>query len=119
MPLQRGGRAPVERGQAGVSRAIQEAEAAGERVLATEVTIDTPLARTRLDILVEKPSGALKAIECKVGPCARLSDKQKKAFPEIERSGGTPRGRKAREAGLIPGKPVGPFEVEVKRYKDF
>jgi hypothetical protein len=112
------GNASVEKGEAGVRRAIAEAKAAGERVLATEVTIDTPAARTRLDILVEKPNGGLKGIECKAGPCARPTPNQKKAHPVLVQNGGIPRGRKAEEAGLVPGKPTGPLEIEVKRYPE-
>jgi hypothetical protein len=110
----RSGVAPVLQGQAGVVRSIRAAEARGETVVGSEITVDTAAGlRTRPDTLVRKPDGGLKFIESKCGPGACLNANQRAAFPQIEAGGAVPRGANAERAGLEPGKPLGPVEVQV------
>jgi RHS repeat-associated protein len=112
----RGGIGPVLKGQAGVERALGAAKARGETILGREITLDTPAARTRVDLATKTPAGTLKFIECKNGPCAGLTPNQKRAFPEIRSGGAVPRGGNAAKAGLKPGEPIGPTEVVVERH---
>jgi len=60
----------------------------------------TALGRTRPDILVRDAEGKLKFIESKCGPGACLNSNQTARFPELQQSGGTPRGANAAAAGL-------------------
>ena len=111
-----GGIEPVLKGQAGVERSAAAAEARGETILGREITVDTAAARTRIDLATKTPSGNLKFIECKTGPCAGLTPNQRAALPEIQSKGGIPRGANAAKAGLKPGEPIGPTEVVVERH---
>lgn len=112
----RGGMDPVLKGQAGVERSVAAAEARGETVIGREITVDTPVARTRIDLATKTREGSLKFIECKNGPCADLTPGQRAAFPEIRSQGGVPRGANAAKAGLKPGEPIGPTQVVVERH---
>jgi hypothetical protein len=112
----RGGVGPVLKGQAGVDRAVAGAQARGETVLGREITIETAAGRTRPDLLTRTPEGNLRFIECKNGPCAAVTTRQRQAFPLIESQGGIPRGGNAAAAGLEPGVPIGPTEVLIERF---
>lgn len=112
----RGGIGPVLKGQAGVERAIVRAQARGETVLGREITIETSVGRTRPDLLTRTPEGNLRFIECKNGPCAALTTRQREAFPLIQSQGGIPRGGNAAAAGLEPGVPIGPTEILIERF---
>ncbi len=113
----KGGVGPVLNGQAGVERGVARAQARGEVVLGREITIETPIGRTRPDLLTRTPAGNLRFVECKNGPCASLTTRQKKAFPLIERQGGIPRGGNAAAAGLEPGVPIGPTRILIERIR--
>jgi len=112
----RGGVEPVLKGAQGVERSVAAAEARGESIVGREITVDTPAARTRIDLATKTPEGRLRFIECKNGPCAELTANQRAAFPEIRSQGGVPRGANAAKAGLTPGEPIGPTEVLVERH---
>ncbi len=119
---------PVRVGQAGVREATFGLERAGFAVSGREITLQTPVARTRLDLLVEAPPaggivpgtnvavrpGQLFFVEVKTGT-GRLSPSQRVAFPKIRQTGGIPRGLRAEEAFLKVGKLEGPFEVIIIR----
>lgn len=75
--------------------------------------MDTAGGRTRPDLLVRDAQGNLKFIESKCGPGACLSPNQSVRFPELQQSGGIPRGGNAGKAGLSPGQPIGPTPVQV------
>jgi RHS repeat-associated protein len=108
-----GGIGPVLRGQAGVDQSIAAAEARGRTIVGREITMETTAGRTRVDILARDAYGNLEFIESKNGPYARLTPNQRAAFPLLEKYGGIPRGRRALEAGLAPGKMTGPIPVRV------
>ena len=109
----KGGIGPVLKGEAGVARSIAAAEARGETVLGKEITMQTAGGRTRPDLLVRDAQGNLKFIESKCGPGACLNPNQAGRFPELQQSGGIPRGGNAAGAGLTPGRPIGPTPVQV------
>ena len=82
-------------------------------MLGREITMETVAARTRLDLLVEAPQagGIVPGTAVRVSPLqqffvevktgtGRLSPNQRLAFPLIEKTGGIPRGLRAREADL-------------------
>jgi len=55
-----------------------------------QVTVKTESGtRTRLDMIGRDKNGDINCVECKASDTAPLTRNQKKAFPEIERSGGT------------------------------
>jgi RHS repeat-associated protein len=112
----RGGVQPVLKGAQGVERSVAAAEARGETIIGREITLETPAARTRIDLATKTPEGRLRFIECKNGPCADLTTNQRAAFPEIRSQGGVPRGANAAKAGLKPGERIGPTEVVVERH---
>jgi RHS repeat-associated protein len=112
----RGGRGPVEKGQAGVARSEAAATARGETVIGREVTVDTSGGRTRIDLVVRKPDGSLLFIEAKNGQHAGLTRNQKTAFPAIESEGCTPMGQNAANAGLKPGVHIPATPVQVDRW---
>ena len=119
----RGGLAAVLKGQAGVNAAAADIEAAGGRVLGTEITIEVQnglrTVRTRPDLFVELPSGQLAFVEVKAGWFARLTRNQKAAFPIIRTQGGIPVGAnvdKVLDAALARGVPIGPTPVWVVHY---
>jgi streptogramin lyase len=105
----------VLKGQAGVQRAIGELESQGYTVSGTEVTIQTPVGRTRVDIVARDPNGNL-IFEVKNGPSARVNPNQQRVFQYIRQHGGTPVGEKAKEAGLPPGQPIQPTPIRVIQY---
>ena len=109
----KGGLGPVLKGESGVARSIAAAEARGETVLGREITMKTAGGRTRPDILVRDAQSKLKFIESKCGPGACLNPNQAGRIPELRQSGGIPRGKNAANAGLTPGKPIGPTPVQV------
>jgi RHS repeat-associated protein len=112
----RGGRGPVEKGAAGVEQSAELARARGATVRGREITFDTSKGRTRLDLGTEE-GGELVLVESKKGPTADLNPRQKAAFPALESEGGIPRGKRAEEAGLEPGKPIGPVKVRIDRHE--
>ncbi|KAB0546089.1 filamentous hemagglutinin N-terminal domain-containing protein [Pseudomonas argentinensis] len=61
--------------------------------------------RCRPDIIARAPDGSIRIIEVKTGS-ADLSIRQEKIFPQIENGSSIPRGKVARDFGLIPGKPL-------------
>jgi filamentous hemagglutinin len=61
--------------------------------------------RCRPDIVARAPDGSIRIIEVKTGG-ADLSIRQSKIFPQIESGSSIPRGKVARDFGLIPGKPL-------------
>jgi hypothetical protein len=95
---------------------LSEAAAAlrGERVVAREVTIDTPSGtRVRVDLVTRTLTGALRFIEAKFGPNARFTENQIPGYPEIAQSGGTVAGGNGAGAGLPAGTRIGPTQVQV------
>jgi hypothetical protein len=67
----------------------------------TEITIDTPSGRTRLDIgSYDQESGELNLLEVKNGPGARLTPNQRACFPDIQNGNFTPAGQNAGNLGL-------------------
>ncbi len=104
------------KGASGVAQSVAAAEARGETVLGREITMQTAGGRTRLDLLVRDAQGALKFIESKNGPSAGLNSNQAARIPELQQSGGIPRGGNAAAAGLPPGTPVGPTPVQVDNW---
>jgi hypothetical protein len=114
----RGGIGPVRKGQAGEALSEAEAVAAGETVLGRQVTFELPSGRrTRPDLLTEKPSRGLKAREAKHGPTAKLTARQQELQETIQRGGAVvPRGAKAEQSGLTPGKAIKLREFEEDRY---
>jgi RHS repeat-associated protein len=108
-----GGLGPVLKGQAGVAQSVAAATARGEQVLGSEITVAAGNVTTRPDLLVRQANGALKFIESKCGGGACLSPNQRAGFPVIEAGGAVPRGANAAAAGLKPGQPLGPTEVQV------
>ena len=115
--VKQGGIGPVRKGEEGVQKSINAAEARGETVLGREITFEAPNAtRTRVDVLTQKQDGGLVGIESKNGPKARLRKNQKDALPQLKAQGGTPRGKNAEAAGLEPGQPMGPIEIRIDRH---
>jgi len=124
----RGGALPVRIGQAGVIESALAFERAGFAVVGREITMETALARTRLDLLVEAPQSggiipgtttqvvALERffVEVKTGT-GRLSPNQRLAFPEIVKTGGIPRGLNASKADLRVGRETGQIKVIIIR----
>ena len=108
-----GGLAPVLKGQAGVAQSVAAATARGEQILGKEITLTAGKVTTRPDLLVRKADGALKFIESKCGGGACLTPNQRSGFPVIEAGGAVPRGGNAAAAGLQPGKPLPPTEVQI------
>ena len=106
----------VAKGERGVQASIDAAEQRGETVLGREITIDTNSTRVRPDILVRDADGNLKFIDSKNGPSAGLTKNQKVGYPELETSGGIPRGGNAAAAGLEPGVPIPPTPVQIDHW---
>jgi hypothetical protein len=101
------------KGQEGVARSIATASNMGYQYRGREITLSAGKVTTRMDLLFAKPDGRMLFIESKCGPHACLSSNQRQAFPFIEAGGAIPRGKNAEAAGLTPGKPLGPTEVQV------
>lgn len=70
--------------------------------------------RTKLDIVTNQ-SGKPALTELKSSETAKLTDKQKLAFPSIQQSGGTIMGNKAKDIGFPAGTVIGPTPVPVVR----
>lgn len=106
-----------EKGKAGVQLSKEQAIASGERIIGTEISIKLDDGRvTKADILVEKPSGGLKAIECKNGPCAKLTENQKVAKTQLPEKGGVFFGKKAKNSGLEVDVQSEPIEYQVDHH---
>ena len=113
----KGGIGPVLKGQEGVARAIREIEGEGGELLGRgEITISTPVGRTRIDLAQRTESGELRFAEVKNGQYAKLNPNQQRVFDYIREYGGTPVGRRASQAGFTPGEPIGPTAVDVRTY---
>lgn len=80
-----------------------------------EVTTNTAGGRVRVNLVARRPDGTVYVIDAKSCPNAGLTPNQRTGYPELEANGGTPRGRKADEAGIPPGEPIGPIEVQIDR----
>ncbi|MEZ8100376.1 two-partner secretion domain-containing protein [Vibrio bivalvicida] len=103
-----------EKGKQGVEISKQEALDRGEIILGEEISIKLENSKvTKADILVEKPSGGLKVIECKNGPCARLTPNQKQAQTELPAKGGEFTGENAKNSELPTGENTGSIEYQV------
>ncbi len=111
----KGGAGPVAKGQEGVEIVKRDLLSEGRTIRGDEVTFDTKKGTTRLDIMTETRQGDLVGVECKTGPCAAVNKNQRGNFEQLETHGGIPRGQRAKDAGLEPGKPLAPFRVEVRR----
>ena len=112
----RGGIGPVLKGQEGVQRAIGELRAQGYSIEGQEVTIQTPVGRTRVDIVARDANGNL-IFEVKNGPSARVNPNQERVFQYIRQHGGTPVGANAKNAGLPAGGQIPPTPVNVIQYR--
>ena len=113
----RGGRGPIRKGKIGVAKSKAEAAAAGETLVGEEVTFELPSGRrTRSDLVLMTEEG-LKIRESKEGPSARMTTPQRQ-MREAARQGEEviPRGKKASEAGLLPGKKLRVGEFEEDRF---
>lgn len=81
-----------------------------------EVTLKTNSGtRTRLDMIGRDADGKVSCVECKSSETAPLTKNQKKAFPEIEVSGGTIVGKG--KPGFPGGTRIPPTRVEIVRSK--
>ncbi len=106
-----GGISSVLKGQAGVDQVAADIEAAGGKVLGSEITVDAGGVTVRPDLFVETPCGVRCFVEVKTGPYAKLNPNQGIGYPAIQNSGFVPRGANAANAGLIPGATYGPMPV--------
>jgi hypothetical protein len=71
--------------------------------------------RTRLDMIGRDKNGDINCVECKASDTAPLTRNQKRAFPEIERSGGTIVGKG--KPGFPGGTVIPPTRVDIVRPK--
>lgn len=79
-----------------------------------QVTVKTESGtRTRLDMIGRDKNGDISCVECKASDTAPLTRNQKKAFPEIEQSGGTIVGKG--KPGFPGGTVIPPTRVEIVR----
>lgn len=79
-----------------------------------QVTIKTESGtRTRLDMIGRDANGDIACVECKASETAPLTRNQKRAFPEIEQSGGHIMGRG--KPGFPGGTQIPPTRVEILR----
>nr|WP_237688304.1 RHS repeat-associated core domain-containing protein [Arthrobacter jiangjiafuii] len=116
----RGGAELVAKGQRGVNASIAALLERGDKLLGTEITIKVEvgdrLMPVRPDILAETPDGTMYIIDSKNGPEARLTGNQRIGYPILEEQGGIPVGKNAEDAGLIPGRRIGPIRVQIDKY---
>ncbi|UVJ42908.1 hypothetical protein NVV94_20295 [Pseudomonas sp. LS1212] len=72
-----------------------------------EVSFDSAcgVGRCWPDIVARAPDGSIRIIEVKTGS-TDLSIRQSEIFPQIRDGSSIPRGKVARDFGLIPGKPL-------------
>ena len=81
-----------------------------------QVTVKTDSGtRTRLDMIGRDKNGDINCVECKASDTAPLTRNQKRAFPEIERSGGTIVGKG--KPGFPGGTVIPPTRVDIVRPK--
>lgn len=81
-----------------------------------QVTVKTESGtRTRLDMIGRDKNGDINCVECKASDTAPLTRNQKKAFPEIEQSGGTIVGKG--KPGFPGGTVIPPTRVDIVRPK--
>jgi len=84
------------------------------KAVVQQITIKTDSGvKTRLDIVTIDSDGKFQCVECKSSETARLTKNQKKAFQEIERTGGTVVGKG--KPGVPGGTRMPPRPVEIKR----
>lgn len=94
--------------------------ARGGHVVGRQVTVRTPSARVRPDLLTRDADGTLGWADSKVVQAGRnptYTRGQRTGFPELETVGGTPVGRKAIEAGLTLGVPLPPMRVTIYQWR--
>lgn len=91
----------------------------GKTVLGRHPTVYSGGTNTRVvpDLAARDPDGTLRFIDAKTGPNAGLTPNQRVGYPEIRTQGGVPRGNNAAEAGLQPGRRIGPTPVDIHRWK--
>jgi hypothetical protein len=106
------------KGEEGARLTIDKWSRMGFRVDGREITVRTPPARTRLDIVVSRGGVNPERVflEAKNGPAAGLTANQRAAFPYIESTGGTWAGQNAARAGFTPGATFGPTRVVVEHW---
>ncbi|SDZ55546.1 S-type pyocin domain-containing protein [Pseudomonas sp. NFIX28] len=81
-----------------------------------QVTVKTESGtRTRLDMIGRDSDGTIACVECKASETAPLTKNQKKAFPEIEKSGGVIVGKG--KPGFPGGTVIPPTHVDILRPK--
>jgi hypothetical protein len=81
-----------------------------------QVTVKTDSGtRTRLDMIGRDKNGDINCVECKASDTAPLTRNQKRAFPEIKRSGGTIAGKG--KPGFPGGTVIPPTRVDIVRPK--
>ncbi|WP_285541324.1 hemagglutinin repeat-containing protein, partial [Brucella sp. NBRC 12950] len=85
----------------------EQLESQGFRVSGKEVSFGNScgVGRCRPDIIYEAPDGKISIIEVKTGN-AGLSIRQSEIYPQIKDGNAIPRGKVAREFGLIPNMPL-------------
>ena len=71
--------------------------------------------KTRLDFVTKNGQGNVNCIECKSSATAQLTPNQKKAFPQIQQTGGTVVGNNGAGIGLPNGTKIPPTPVQVVR----
>ncbi|MGC4065054.1 MAG: RHS repeat-associated core domain-containing protein [Polyangiaceae bacterium] len=102
--VQRGGRAPGDKGRAGIEQAKKAAAQRGATVRGEEVTVKTSLGRRRLDLLTDEPVAGSEAtemanVEVKTG-ASRYHAIQKAKDVEIATKGAVAVGKNAEKAGV-------------------
>lgn len=119
--LEPGGNAgPNIKGEIGEGRTVIGAENSNSVPIGKQVTLDVNVGgktvRIRIDTVAVTQAGELEGVESKFGPFADLTKNQAKVIPP---GGGyvtaTPRGARALEAGLEPGKEIGIY-LRIERY---
>ncbi len=85
---------------------------------ASQVTIEVADGtRTRVDF-VQSSEGKITLLEAKSSQKAPLTSNQKKAYPQIEKAGGTVKGKKGTVVGLPHEQRIPPTKVEIIRPED-
>lgn len=110
-------------GRLGEAVARDAATGRGDTVLSEQVhvkvAVPTATGATKditviADFAVQDTKGDLYFLESKNGPRASLTENQGPGYPVLEGSGGVPYGPRAAQAGLEPGRPIGPTPVQVE-----
>jgi len=116
--VNKGGLAPVNKGKLGEAMSEAEARAAGETIKGKQVTFELPSGRrTRSDLLTETKGPSLKVREAKHGLGAKLTPGQTELQHAVESGDSViPRGLRAQQAGLEPGKPTKIQQFEVDKF---